>query len=212
MADLRIGRTRWFRIFRRLQGKIYIASAFVGEVAPNFIPVAGAEEVAASVLARLEGWAAKNAPILVRDVGELAQSALGWLDTAASKLNNYSFNTGRVFSGVPLPEYLRPPAATEEGIIYLRTGANGEYVGQAESAARYAERRLEHAADHPTDSFTFEELERVPPNSSRSLDVAEEHWIRAGGGPKSTDGRLQNVRHQMNDLEYRKAGGKIAYP
>jgi RHS repeat-associated protein len=112
--------------------------------------------------------------------------------------------------------FVDPEAAAEtadEGIIYLRTSANGgEYVGQAESAARYAERQLEHAAKHPTESFTFQELERVPANSGRSLNVAEEDWIRAGGGPKSTGGRLENARHQMNDVDYRKAGGNIPYP
>jgi hypothetical protein len=104
-------------------------------------------------------------------------------------------------------------AAEEEGIIYLRTSANGaEYVGQAKNAARYAERQLEHAADHPTESFTFQELERVPANSGRSLDVAEEDWIRAGGGPKKYGGGLENDRWQMNDKDYHRAGGTIPLP
>ena len=103
--------------------------------------------------------------------------------------------------------------AAEEGIVYLRTGSNGsEYVGQAANAARYAERQLEHAAAHPTESFIFQELERVPTGSQRSLSLAEEDWILAGGGPQSTGGRLQNARHQMNDADYRRAGGKIPYP
>jgi len=103
--------------------------------------------------------------------------------------------------------------AAKEGIIYLRTSAKGgEYIGQAESAARYAERQLEHAARNPTESFTFQELERVPANSGRSLNVAEEDWIRAGGGAKSTGGRLENARHQLNELDYRTGGGTINYP
>jgi hypothetical protein len=103
--------------------------------------------------------------------------------------------------------------AAEKGIIYLRTDAAGaEYVGQVESAARYAVRQTEHQAANPTAKFTFQELERVPANSGRSLDVAEEDWIRAGGGAQSTGGRLQNARHQMNDVDYRKAGGTITYP
>ena len=101
----------------------------------------------------------------------------------------------------------------EEGIIYLRASSKGgEYVGEAENAARYAERQLEHAAANPTESVVFQELERVPAGSRRSLNVAEEDWIRAGGGPRSTGGRLENDRHQMNDEAYRGAGGTISYP
>jgi hypothetical protein len=73
-------------------------------------------------------------------------------------------------------------AEAERGVIYLRRSLNGgEYVGQAENAARYAERQMEHAAAYPTESFVFQELERVPAGSGRSLNVAEEDWIRAGG-------------------------------
>ncbi|PWU12229.1 MAG: hypothetical protein C5B50_21890 [Verrucomicrobia bacterium] len=101
----------------------------------------------------------------------------------------------------------------EDGIIYLRTSSKGgEYVGQVGNAARYAQRQLEHAALNPTESFVFQELERVAAGSGRSLDVAEEDWIRAGGGPQSTGGRLENDRHQMNDEAYRRAGGTINYP
>ncbi len=107
----------------------------------------------------------------------------------------------------------KSPADNEEGIIYLRTSSKGgEYVGQAESAERYVERQLEHAAKHPNETFTFQELGRVPANSGRSLDVAEEDWIRAGGGPQSAGGRLENARHQMNHIDYRNAGGEIPYP
>ena len=112
-----------------------------------------------------------------------------------------------------LGDFLLGAKWTEEGIIYLRTDAAGaEYVGQAENAARYAARQAEHQANNPTARFTYQELERVPANTRRSLNVAEEDWIRAGGGPRSTGGSLQNARHQMNDLDYRKAGGTITYP
>jgi hypothetical protein len=97
------------------------------------------------------------------------------------------------------------------GIIYLRTDAEGgEYVGQAKSEERYDVRQAEHAAKNPEQDFEFEILERVPANSGRSLDVAEEDWIRAGGGPQSDGGPLQNERHQMDDLRYRQAGGTIS--
>jgi hypothetical protein len=103
-----------------------------------------------------------------------------------------------------------PPPSDDDGIIYLRTDADGnEYVGQAESQKRFEERQAEHARDHPTETFTFEDLERVPAGSGRSLDVAEEDWIRAGGGPQREGGPLQNGRHQMSDENYAAAGGTV---
>jgi hypothetical protein len=100
-----------------------------------------------------------------------------------------------------------------DGIIYLRTDtAGGEYVGQAKSEERYDTRQAEHAAKNPEQDFEFQILERVPANSGRSLDVAEAGWIRAGGGPRSDGGALQNGRYQMDDLKYRQAGGTVNYP
>jgi RHS repeat-associated protein len=102
------------------------------------------------------------------------------------------------------------------GIIYLRqdtTGLLKDYVGQAESEARYGERQLEHAADNPASSFQFSELGRADPG--QDLNVAEEDWIRAGGGPtnkSNPEGGLSNARHQMNDADYRSAGGKVPWP
>ena len=101
--------------FSPWQGNVYAGSGVLGEVLPNFIPVAGAEEAVASVLGRLNGWAARNAPILVRDVGELAASPLRWVEPRLNPAN-YSFNTGRMFSGVPWPEY-QPPVRTWDGQI-----------------------------------------------------------------------------------------------
>jgi len=99
-----------------------------------------------------------------------------------------------------------------DGIIYLRTdSAGGEYVGQA-SVDRYPDRQMEEQRANPTKTFKFEVLETVPGNSGRSLDVAEEDWIRAGGGPQTDGGPLQNRRYQMNDADYRKAGGTVNYP
>ena len=96
--------------FSPLQGKFYVGGSFIGEVGPNFIPVAGGEEALASVLGRFEGWATKNAPVLLRDVGDLAEGALSWLDSAVPRLNpaNYRWGSGRVYTGVPLPEYSGP--------------------------------------------------------------------------------------------------------
>ena len=57
----------------------------------------------------------------------------------------------------------------------------------------------------------FRELLRVQSGSGRNLDVAEEDYIRAGGGPRSTGGSLENRRHQMSERRYRRAGGTIPY-
>jgi RHS repeat-associated protein len=106
--------------------------------------------------------------------------------------------------------------AAEEGIIYLRvddTGTLKDYVGQAESDARYLDRQGEHADDYPGSSFSFHELDRAPPG--QPLDVAEESWIRAGGGPtnlSNPNGGLSNGRYQMNDGAYRAAGGTVPLP
>jgi hypothetical protein len=102
------------------------------------------------------------------------------------------------------------------GIVYLRRDTVGllkDYVGQAESEVRFSERQLEHAADHPASSFEFTVLDRSAPGDA--LNVAEESWIRAGGGPTNKanpDGGLSNARHQMNDADYRNGGGNVPWP
>ena len=58
---------------------------------------------------------------------------------------------------------------------------------------------------NPGQWYTFDVLEDVDPALGRSLDVAEEDWIRAGGGP----GVLENSRYQMSEAAYRAAGGTI---
>src|SRR5262249_16010254 len=105
---------------------------------------------------------------------------------------------------------------TADGIIYLRHDATGgmkDYVGQAESEARFAERKVEHAEDYPKASFEFHVLDRAAPG--KALDVAEESWILAGGGPTNKGnpgGGLSNGRYQMNDAAYREAGGTVPLP
>ena len=100
------------------------------------------------------------------------------------------------------------------GIVYLRTdGVTGEeYVGQAKSKERFDQRQQEHRDQNPGGKYTFTELERVPNNGARSLDAAEEDWIRAGGGPKKQGGDLANKRYQMSDKRYNGAGGSIGKP
>jgi RHS repeat-associated protein len=103
-------------------------------------------------------------------------------------------------------------AGRPRGVIYLRRdrlGGMKDYVGQAESEARFAERQAEHGRDHPGADFEFFVLENVDPGG---LSVAEESWIRAGGGPRRSDGGLGNDRFQMNDGKYRDAGGRVPWP
>ena len=156
-----------------------------------------------------------------KSVEEFAQEIIGGenIEEGAANL---------VFASVPFLKYLRKggiprssrttKADTDkqveaEGVVYLRTDQNGsEYVGKAKNEKRYEKRQKEHADANPDLEFEFEELERVPSGSRRSLDVAEEDWIRAGGGPKNKsnpNGRLQNRRHEMSEKRYREAEGKI---
>jgi RHS repeat-associated protein len=99
------------------------------------------------------------------------------------------------------------------GTIYLRvdkaTGA--EYVGKAKTG-RLEKRKAEHASDHPDKEFEFHVLEDVKPGGKRKLNVAEEDWIRAGGGPKSRGGRLENDKYALNDADYRAGGGSLDKP
>jgi RHS repeat-associated protein len=99
------------------------------------------------------------------------------------------------------------------GIVYLRvdrTGGAKPYVGQAISQARFVERQIEHARAHPNADFEFVELGRAEPGEE--LDVLEESYMRAGGGPTSRrnpSGELSNRRVQMNEARYRAAGGTV---
>ena len=71
------------------------------------------------------------------------------------------------------------------GVIYLRadtTGTVPDYVGQAKSWERFLLRMGDHEDDSPNSSFEFHVLDRAAPGTD--LDVAEESWMRAGGGAK----------------------------
>jgi hypothetical protein len=110
-----------------------------------------------------------------------------------------------------------PVVPDPPGVVYVRADRNGvipdDYVGQAESWERYEARQLEHAEDYPDSDFEFHVLDRGYPGTN--LDVKEESWIRAGGGPNTksnpnkTGPRLSNGRYQMNDADYRAAGGSV---
>ena len=75
-----------------------------------------------------------------------------------------------------------------------------KYVGQAKSEERYEKRKGEHEKKNGK-KYDFKELGRAKPGVD--LDVLEEDWIRAGGGP----GELENKRHQMNPKRYEAGGG-----
>ncbi|MEV6867418.1 polymorphic toxin-type HINT domain-containing protein [Streptosporangium subroseum] len=101
-----------------------------------------------------------------------------------------------------------PPGSL--GVIYLRTDqvTGIEYVGQAGSWARYLKRQKEHAKKLPNARFTFEVLGRA--TYGADLNVLEESWMRAGGGPHRNAGSaLSNDRVQMNDNRYKAAGGDV---
>ncbi|NRQ39195.1 hypothetical protein HII36_46350 [Nonomuraea sp. NN258] len=120
-------------------------------------------------------------------------------------------NTYHVFAGdqAILVHNARIPAGSL-GVVYLRTDTvtGQEYVGQAGSWSRYLKRQKEHAKKHPAAKFTFEVLGRA--TYGTDLDVLEESWIRAGGGPQRIAGSvLGNDRYQMNDTAYKAAGGDV---
>ena len=154
-------------------------------------------------------------------VGLVGQSAL---DVTHHDLNGatehlFTGALGMAMAMAPDLEEARvagPVTAVEDGVIYLRrdvTGALKDYVGQAESPARFLARQAEHAEDFPGSSFEFHVLDRA--SAGEALDVAEESWIRAGGGPTNKmnpNGGLSNGRYQMNDAAYKAAGGSVPLP
>jgi RHS repeat-associated protein len=91
-------------------------------------------------------------------------------------------------------------AALEEGIIYKRKDLSGtiekDYVGQAQSEARYKARQKEHARAHPDSDFEFEIIDRGKPG--KNLDLKEQKHIDAGGGPtnkSNPNGGLSNKKN-----------------
>jgi len=119
--------------FSEWQGEVYAHSALVGEVAPNFIPIGGAEEAASSVITRGENWLVSKVPALGADLRVMAGKAMDWL---APRLNpaNYEWSFSQLNTGLPLPEYTgRVPTRPPESPFYS--------VG--------FEARLQQGADYP---------------------------------------------------------------
>jgi hypothetical protein len=115
-------------------------------------------------------------------------------------------NTGPI----PLPPgviYLRVDVTTTPGVTPL-----DDYVGQAKSQQRFRVRQQEHARLYPGRTFQYHQLDNALPG--QDLDVKEESWMRAGGGPNTasnpnTGPRLSNERVQMIDQRYLAAGGDV---
>jgi hypothetical protein len=108
------------------------------------------------------------------------------------------------------PTLVHNCSGADDGIVYLRTDANGgkPYVGQSKSETRFDARQGEHQRDNPGALFEYEELGRAEPGVA--LDRLEEAWILRLGGPstrRNPDGGLANLRHQMNPTRYEEAGG-----
>lgn len=85
-------------------------------------------------------------------------------------------------------------------------GVLQQLVGQSKSWSRFLERQAEHHLENPGRVYDFDVLERVVPTKS-ALDVGEETWIRALGGPQKYMGPLENMRWQMSEPRYSGAGG-----
>ena len=56
----------------------------------------------------------------------------------------------------------------------------------------------------------YEIMDRAEPGMP--LRVAEESAIRRYGGPSTQGGPLANKRYEMNDADYRAAGGNVPQP
>jgi RHS repeat-associated protein len=162
------------------------------------------------------GWTAARTlspgVYLRTDRGPIAIDAI---ETAQPNQRVYNIEVGREHTyrvaGPGVWAHNECPEGGGNGTIYLRRDkATGEeYVGQAGSG-RYDARKGEHAAKHPDKQFEFDVLEEAGPG--RNLDVAEEDWIRAGGGPQRFGGPLANDRYQMSDKAYKAAGGNVPKP
>jgi hypothetical protein len=66
----------------------------------------------------------------------------------------------------------------------------------------------------PDAKYEFKRLEQCvePGPNATNIRKLEEDWIRTGGGPQNQGGKLLNDRYEMNDAEYKSAGGNIPKP
>jgi hypothetical protein len=142
-------------------------------------------------------------------IGALEVGSLG-LDTPA--LPEEAATAGGIDAAVDADEGVGARVAADDGpsgVVYRRTDANGgkPYFGQAKSLVRYVARQSEHARANPLADFDFEIVGRAEPGIDP--DRLEEYYIREGGGPtnlRNPEGSLANMRHQMSDSRYLRAG------
>ena len=99
----------------------------------------------------------------------------------------------------------------DEGIIYKRTNpkTGKEYIGQAKNEENYLKRQKSHDTKLDT-KHKYEKIDTGKPG--KDLNVKEETHIRKNGGPENKGGKLENKRYQMNDKNFKAAGGKETKP
>jgi YD repeat-containing protein len=125
--------------FNNTQGTIYASSGFVGEVAPNFIPIAGEESAGAGLLTRFNAWATEKAPVLGTDVGTwlgfnaekvAPQTAINYENWGGEFINDMPYSSGGQSTVNQLPpvvigEDMRNrviPFAQQNGFDYYKPG------------------------------------------------------------------------------------------
>ena len=103
------------------------------------------------------------------------------------------------------------PRKIGAGIVYKRTNPKtGEvYIGRTNNESLFLLRQAAH--DRQVDvKHDYEIIDRAEPGMP--LHVAEESAIRRHGGPSTQGGLLANKRYEVNDADYRAAGGHIPKP
>ncbi len=93
-----------------------------------------------------------------------------------------------------------------EGIVYLRTNANtgGQYVGRAESEARFEARKVEHAGKNPDADYRFQQIGNAQPGMD--LRVQEQKKMNELGGPERYGGPLENKRNEISADRWEELG------
>ncbi len=158
--------------------------------------------------------------------GDWEKASLGgveWLGGASQTILTLASlgEVAQVVTSTPgTPLFERSLDSLPDGVVYCRTDACGNvkpYYGQAISEKRFLERQAEEIRQYQRlgidADFEFEIVERARPG--RTLDVAEEGWIRRGGGPTTKSnptGPLSNKRYQMSNVRYVDAGGAVPKP
>jgi RHS repeat-associated protein len=103
--------------------------------------------------------------------------------------------------------YLR--VDTRTGARYIgRVSARGARTPTLATEIGLGARQHEHAEQNSR-FYAFYILELV---SSEHERMAEEYWIRIGGGPRRYGGGLENYRYEMNAVEYERVSRGVGRP